>query len=405
MLYIESLIKSAGIPPHSPLGNKPTSLEEIECRKKEANRLTHLLESSTSFSFLRIGDNELFLLLAFQANETPETNSNSYVQTGTRASGGPGISLKHGQRFWNAYCNASYVDYYDRIWPNTKLLPKLQLNRPSILERNPDYQTSIILYTWVEFEFQSYCERHRVGFVGAESSTLQKLSIQKEFLESSGSIWPRVGEQFFLQPKENGSNLDRNLDLIKEEIRAFVVKNKIDTLFISLGGAAKILCYELAKELNIRCFDFGAALRALCYLGSIGHKMGRSAHSLFYYRLKFNTVMDAIEAAYPNLNPSELMAKAHAQLILELQKKEAGWTYANWEYDFNSENLMIFHQSFKAYKKRFKSHFRYSPETIIERARFLHFCGTHKLTWEGRVFIAVFHAKVLARKIINMMHI
>jgi len=399
MSYISSLIESAGSKPDSPLGNKPSNLRENESRKKEASRISFLLDASSTFSFLRVGDNELFLLLAYQNQENPETNSNIYVDTGTRPSGGPGISLKHGQRFWNAYCNASYVDFYDRIWPNTKLLPKLKLNRSSALERNPDNQTSCILFTWVEHEFQSYCERHRVGFVGAEASTLQRLTEQNEFIESSSSIWPKAGEQFFLQPKDNGFNLDENLDIIKEEIREFAIKNNIDTIFISLGGAAKILCYELAIELNIRCIDFGVSLRALCYLGSIGHKKGRSAHSLFFYRLRFNTVMDATEEAFPNLNPSELLAKAHAQLVLELQKKEPGWTYASWEYDFSNQNLLSFKESFKAYIRRYQLIFSLNHETKKERAAFLHFSGKHMLTFEGVVFIIIFKVKGILKNI------
>jgi cytidylate kinase len=45
----------------------------------------------------------------------------------------------------------------------------------------------------------------------------------------------------------------------------------VDTVFLSLGGAAKILCFELAKELDVRMFDFGAMLRALTFSGSPGN--------------------------------------------------------------------------------------------------------------------------------------
>ena len=48
--------------------------------------------------------------------------------------------------------------------------------------------------------------------------------------------------------------------------------------------------------------------------------------------------MDALEQAFPNLTPAELLAKAHGQLLLEVMKKEVGWTFASWEFDFGQEN-------------------------------------------------------------------
>ena len=54
--------------------------------------------------------------------------------------------------------------------------------------------------------------------------------------------------------------------------------------------------------------------------------------------------MDALEQAFPNLTPAELLAKAHGQLLLEVMKKEVGWTFASWEFDFSEENRLGFPQ-------------------------------------------------------------
>jgi hypothetical protein len=79
-------------------------------------------------------------------------------------------------------------------------------------------------------------------------------------------------------------------------------------------------------------------------------------------------------------------------------KKEIGWTSVSWEFDFSEENLSAFRDAFKEYRKRYGKLFRSSSATRMERAGFLHFCGTHGLTPEGRVFLAVFRLKGFVRR-------
>lgn len=402
MTYYERLIAEAGPAPVSPLGSKPNNPFELSARAAEARRLTELFESNEQFSFLRLGDMDLGLLLAIQesVNQTQDVFSGT-SNTGTQPCGDPGITKRHSKRLRNAFLNATYLDYYDRIWPNKILLKSLKLDRPSHVYRNTDASTSLIIYTWMEHEFKKYCEGRRVGFVGAEAGVLEVLHQSSVFLDAAIHYWPTSGKQFFHHPRDNGSNLDVNLDRIKTDLIDFVNINKIDTLFVSLGGAAKILCYELAKELNIRCIDFGAMLRGLCYLGSDGNRVGRSTHSPFFYRLPFDLVMDAIEKTFPQLNPHELLAKAHAQVILEYQKKEVGWTTANWEYDNGSESAKLFRQSEKRCCLRYWNRPYQKQPFRDEIKRFLHFSGTHQLTWRGRFFLWFFKAKSLLSKIIR----
>ena len=367
----------------------------------EAARITRLIESSPAFSFIRLGDMELGLLLGAQEKVPPNQPvfAPKDQTNGTLPIGCPGIGLSHITRLLSAFQSADYVDFHERLWPIGPLLPRLKLERPSHLHRNPDRATSYILLTWMEKEFQSYCNRHRVGFCGAEASILQFLQTTKVFRQTAKSYWPTQGTQFFHQPRENGANLDRNLDIIKTDLVAFVRETGIDTLFLSLGGGAKILCYELAQACGIRCVDFGAMLRSLCYLGSDGHHAGRSTHSPFYYRLPFDLVMDAVESALPGLPPEVLLAKAHAQLILELQKKQQGWTSASNDYDFSSTKRKIFAREFARFHRRYRGLFRLNAATRLERKRFLHFCGKFKLTWEGRCFFVVFQAKSILAKL------
>ena len=81
------------------------------------------------------------------------------------------------------------------------------------------------------------------------------------------------------------------------------------------------------------------------------------------------------------------------QLLLEVMKKEVGWTFASWEFDFSEENRKAFKKACQVYRTRYQHLFKVSPETRKERAGFLHFCGTHGLTLEGRIFILWFRFK------------
>jgi hypothetical protein len=400
--FLQKLIRDLGPRPASPLGPKPTDLAELEHRHKEAHRLTSLLEAGPRFSFVRLGDMDLALLLAAQEGEAfPEYSSESAGQTGTTAAGGPGISVRRAPRLRVALEQADYVDFHERLWPVGPLLPRLHLEPKPGQNRNPDATTSYILLAWMETEFRSYCERHRCGFVGGEVAVLEVLASRPEFRAAAQEHWPSQGEQFFHRPRADGARLDENLDLIKEDLKKFVSEHQIDTLFLALGGGAKILAYELAEEVGIRCVDFGAMLRALCYLGSRGDRTGRSTHVPFYHRLEFATVMDAIETALPDLPPEALLAKAHAQLILELQTKEVGWTHGSKELRFNKDTISAFRQAERRYRIRYRNLFALTEASKLERRRFLHFCGAHKLTAHGKVFLLWFQLKSLAKQLLK----
>jgi hypothetical protein len=302
---------------------------------------------------------------------------------------------------WKAYEGADYVDFHEKNWPNEHLVPRLQLNRPPGTFKNPDKETSLVFLTWTERELKNYCQGRRIGFAGAEARLLQLLSGTPGFKRAAGNYWPDGAEVFFHQVRNDGRNLDANLDLVKEDLRAFVAGNRLDTLFLSLGGGAKIIGFELSRELAICCFDFGAMTRALTYSGCDGNRVARSPHYPFLFRIPFDVYMDALEKAMPNLTSAELLAKAHGQLILEVVRKETGWTFASWEFDFNEENRAFFKRAHETYRKRYRHLFKDSPESRKERNGFLHFCGSYGLTMEGRLFMAGFRAKGLARSVLK----
>jgi hypothetical protein len=124
-------------------------------------------------------------------------------------------------------------------------------------DRNPTKETSVIFLTWVERELKEYC-RGRTGGIcrrggGAAADSLSDAGIQGGRRLITGR---RKAEIFFHQARNDGRNLDANLYLVKEDLRNFITSNRLDTLFLSLGGGAKILGFELSRELGDVLFRF-----------------------------------------------------------------------------------------------------------------------------------------------------
>lgn len=395
--YYDRLLEETAFCPASPLGEKDA---DGVARQSAARRLSELMESHPSFCFLRLGDMDLAYLLAEQDGQLNNMPCGDGAVTGTQAQGNPGIGANYAARFRRAFELADYVDFHERLWPMELWLPRLELQRSATLHQNPDRETSYLLLTWLEKEFKQFCRGKHIGLAGAEAGLLELLSLTPEFQQVAADYWPTDAEIFFHQVREDGRNLDANLDLVKDDLKSFVQANRLDVLFLSLGGGAKILCYELARELNLRCFDFGAALRALTYSACDGNRAARSTHSPFLFRLPFGVYMEAAEEAFPRLKPEELLAKAHAQLLLEVQRKEIGWTYPSFEYDFSEENRKAFRAAFQHYQARYRRLFRHSPPAIKERKDFLHFTGEHRLTMEGRAFYGWLKLKAGAKNML-----
>ena len=390
MTFYEELLQSCPPPSGSAFGRKE---DGYEARVSQAKLLSEVMRSRRPFCFLRMGDMELAYLLAAQSNRVDEIQFAGGPMSGTQAYGNPGLSPKHAQRLRRAYEQADYVDFHEQNWPNEHLIPNLILRRAPGSYRNPSKKASLVFLTWTENEFKQYCRDRRVGFAAAEARLLELLSQTPEFKQAAGNYWPERAELFYHQVRNDGRDLDSSLDLIKEDLRKFVKEHRLDTLFLALGGGAKILGYELSRELGICCFDFGAMIRALSYSGCDGNRAARSTHSPFLFRIPFGAYMDGLEQAFPNLTPAELLAKAHGQLLLEVMKKEVGWTSTSQEFDFSAENVSHFRRAFKEYSKRYRKLFDASAATKRERSGFLHFCGMHGLTLEGRAFLLLFRVK------------
>lgn len=395
MTFYEELLQGCPPPSGSPFGRKK---DGYDARLAQAKLLSGLMRNRRPFCFLRMGDMELAYLLAEQEQRLDSIEFEDGPISGTQGYTNPGLSGKHAKRLRRAYEEADYIDFHEGNWPNEHLVPKLILDRNAGSFRNPTKGTSLVFLTWTEKEFKQYANGRRIGFAGAEARLLELLSQSSEFQRTAADYWPDQAKTFYHQVRNDGRDLDANLDLVKQDLRQFVKAHEIDTLFLSLGGGAKILGYELSRELGICCFDFGAMLRALTYSGCDGNRTTRSPHSPFLFRIPFGVYMDSLEQAMPDLSPTELLAKAHGQLLLELMKKEIGWTSVSWDFDFSEENISTFRTAFEEYRRRYRKLFGSSAATKMERAGFLHFCGIHGVTLEGRLFLMAFRMKGFIRR-------
>lgn len=373
----------------------------------EAKRLSALLERCRSFSFLRLGDMELTMMLAWQERpellEEIDDSKEGHIVCGTRASGSPGLGIRHVERLVAAFEQADYVDFHEVLRVNRALLPRLRLSRKGDGTRNPDKWTSYILPLWVKEEFQAFCDHpaRRCGIAAAEASLLEWLSSQRAFHDKAEKIWPRKNTVHFHQLRENGRNIDVNLGFIKDDLKEFIRDRQLDTLFLSSGGGAKILCQELAEECGIRAIDFGAMTRALCDLGSDGNQSTRSTHSIHLYRLPSQLVIEGLLRTRPDLEPHESMAKAHAQLIHQLSPDREAYSRGNRQLDLGFRSRWRFLSSLRDCR-------RYTPDLLRpvdgqckrERADFDHFCGSRFLTLRGWLFLLFFKIKGFAKRVL-----
>jgi hypothetical protein len=364
---------------------KPVAFEKV--RREEARRLTGLMKTVRPFSFLRLGDLELLYMIQCQKQQTknPEWFDEEKTVSSNIVYGHPGLDLSHYPRLRRAYENGSFLDYHDGWRINQELLGELELNRPSEKWRNSSPETSQIFFDWLEHELPDYIRGRRVLMAGGEAGILKELYADPEYQKAFEGYWPSGSEIHFMGETRRHKT---HLDEIKADLVDSVKKLKIDTLFLSMGGGAKILCHEIAEETGICTFDFGGLMRALTYSGSDGYAFYRAVHNPFLYRVPLKTYLKAIEKSYPSLSTSQLFSKAHAQLALELQTKEKGWSYAAENYgedcfDPTGKNWDTYRESYRFYARELLPKARGDGEATRQVKEFNRWLWSHGIGWQA----------------------
>src|SRR5262249_20813228 len=150
-------------------------------------------------------------------------------------------------------------------------------------------------------------------------------------------------------------------------------------------------------------FDFGSLMRGLTYSGSDGHSFVRATHYPYYFRVPFDIYMAALERAMPGLAAEKILAKAHAQLALELIRKEEGWTWpSEWGgddcLDLGAENMSYFWKGYSIYRRSYKKLAKYSKRAAGQVEEFERWRKYTGVGLDGKIYRMSFSAKVAARK-------
>ena len=397
---------AAKSPPQRPFFGILRELGDRDARRAAAHELAELLEQHSKFSFLRIGDGEIQWIRAMREGQPPPrykypTEGGVSVEYVFSVSG---MEHRHYERFMKAVNDCSYLDYCDNNPPNLNLLPTLGINRTAEQYRNRSPETGNIIFEWTWFELKDYLHRHRVLFASAEAALMRELHADPRFRELAADFWPADAEQHFHQIRNDGRNFSENLDLIKEDLRKEIAATGADTLILSLASGAKILCYELAEELGIRCIDFGSLTRALTYAATPGYHAHRNFHNPFMFRVPLDVFMPALERAQPNMPLSELVAKAHCQMLLDLQDLKPlafnpSEACRGGGLNMSRQNMANFRDSLAYYNSHYRARALHDPQSRTLHRDFRRWCLKQGIGWDGKVFRTLVWGKGLLRKL------
>jgi hypothetical protein len=209
---------------NSVTGRHQAGLESI--RVAAARRLTDLLERHERFSYLRLGDGELQCILAVGEGKDPPRYR--FRDDGAASIEAPfsvsGIETRRIPALLDAYKHCTFLDYCDNIPAVRNALRTVDLGRTTGQLRNLSPETS---------------------------NLLAELCTDPRYREIAGGVLPFERLPVFHQLREDGRRFSENLELIREDLREEIRRNRVDTLMLSLASGAKILCHELATEMSI----------------------------------------------------------------------------------------------------------------------------------------------------------
>jgi hypothetical protein len=377
---------------------------QAEQRIAAARELTELLERNPSFSFIRLGDGEIYWLRHIQQGKDPPKyryfeNAPSTIEATQSTSG---LEARHYRRFMDALEHSSYLDYCESN-PNVRdTLHFVEFQRDPTLHRNSSPDTSNILFEWTHFEMREYVRRHRCLIAGAESALLRELWKDPAYRRLAERFLPEDAQLVFHQVRDNGRNYSENLDLIEQDLADIARSEGVDTILVSLATGAKIVCYELARDENLRAIDFGSFSRALAYAGSPGYQTHRNLHNPFMFRVPLATYMDALERAHPELTPAMIISKAHAQLALELQDLQP--------LRFNSadtvtgiismprQRIDAFKDEARTYRRRYRETIRSDAEARRLDSAFERWRRKRGIGLDGQIFVRLVALKAECRR-------
>jgi len=393
-------------PPSTDHHNPAASAQPV--RRTAAQELTRHLESTSAFSFLRLGDGEIQCIRAIREGQAPpryrsDRTSAASIEAPFSVSG---IEARHLDRVLKAFRNCTYLDYCDSIPAVQEALPTLGLQRAPGALRNHSPETSNIVFEWTAFELPEYLQRHRCLLASAESQLLKELCDDPRYQALAADYLPFGHLPVFHQLRNNGRQFSENLDLIKADLREEIERHNIDTMFLSMATGAKILCYELAQELGIRCIDFGSMTRALTYSGSPGYHSHRNFHNPFLFRVPLDIYLPALQRAQPDLTLPEQVSKAQAQVLLELYDLQPfrfnnSEAVAGADIVRTPEALGRFRAALNCYNTFYQQQARHDAKCQQLQHDFVRWRQKKGIGLDGKIFLSLVKCKALLRKLLG----
>lgn len=373
-------------------------------------RLTESLENSRNYSFLRLGDGEIRFLLENQESKWRDDRYDIDRPPSCEvAMGTLGLRNVDYRRLLKSYEECDGLDLYLFQEYNLKSIDKLKWHRNTRKWTISDLQEGGIINKWTQFEFAKYTTQHKSLICGAEAFLLRELIQEKEYIEIAERYIPEARQLCFYEPPDRGRNPSLHLDKIKRDLIDIIRSENCDTIFISLGGAAKILCYEITREISVRAIDWGSMIRGLTYSGSDGQSAWRASHNPFFFRIPLPLYYRCMRRAWPALSVSEILGKTHAQLCLDMQKKTVGATapcdvHDPKTFDFSRENLQAFYDAYSFYcrKIRFLAKGRHELSLVREFELWRLKKG---IGFKGKIFLLLVRIKAKFRSLTKRIYL
>jgi hypothetical protein len=224
---------------------------------------------------------------------------------------------------------------------------------------------------WTMTQMRSFLSSRRTLVCGAEAAVQQQLFNEPEYMALASEYWPASACIEFVQPPDDGRFLSENLDIIKKLLLDRIKNRSYDTVFLCLGGAAKILCFEIAEQVGVCAIDWGSMLRALTYSGSDGFANWRASHNPFFFRVPLRLYFPALAKAHPGKSPEWYLGKVHSQLALNLQLREKGRSRPADAHDqssraYSHENMRDFEEDYLYYESSIIPRFRQSRKLVSD---------------------------------------
>jgi hypothetical protein len=320
--------------------------------------LTRILFSVPQASFVRLGDGELRFLIECQDGAWADGKYDKWSQAPSpdNATGTLGLRRCDYDRLLAAYEQSYVVDDYSKQDFNSLNLPRLRWQRrPDGVRASSGAHDSLLL-GWVTGELFNVIRSQRVLICSAESALLAELLTDRDYRKAISTYIPEGFDVRCLVPVGGGLAASTHLLEQKAALLDLIKRERIELLLLGLGGCAKILCYEVAAETGVPAVDFGSMVRALTFSGSDGFAAWRASHNPFLARVPLRTYFPALVRSAPRMDAGWLLGKAHAQLLLNLQRREVGRTYAADPHSASSlsldeENVAWFAEDFEFFRR------------------------------------------------------